>query len=95
MDSGATLEELEQRPDYDVQLESLNQWQLAWRRFKRHRMALLGSALFLFMVVVGLIGPTPPPCVPPTVPYLAAAAAAAAPSAAPGTAVGLALPNGD
>ncbi|TMF39554.1 MAG: ABC transporter permease [Chloroflexi bacterium] len=57
MDSGATLEELEQRPDYDVQLESLNQWQLAWRRFKRHRMALLGSALFLFMVVVGLIGP--------------------------------------
>src|SRR5947209_2009370 len=30
-------------PDYDVQLESLNQWQIAWRRFKRHRMAIIGS----------------------------------------------------
>jgi peptide/nickel transport system permease protein len=59
MDSApaATLEELEQLPDYDVQLESLNQWQLAWRRFKRHRMALIGSTLFLGMVAIGLIGP--------------------------------------
>jgi peptide/nickel transport system permease protein len=44
-------------PDYDVQLESLNQWQIAWRRFKRHRMALIGSALFLGMVVIGVFGP--------------------------------------
>lgn len=44
-------------PDYDVQLESLNQRQLAWRRFKRHRMALLGSSMFLSMVVIGIIGP--------------------------------------
>jgi peptide/nickel transport system permease protein len=44
-------------PDYDVQLESLNQWQLTWRRFKRHRMAVVGSAMFLSMVVVGIVGP--------------------------------------
>jgi ABC-type dipeptide/oligopeptide/nickel transport system permease subunit len=44
-------------PDYDVQLESLNQWQLAWRRFKRHRMAMVGSGLFFTMVAIGVIGP--------------------------------------
>ena len=27
-------------PDYEVQLESLSQWQIAWKRFKRHRMAV-------------------------------------------------------
>jgi peptide/nickel transport system permease protein len=43
--------------DYDVQLESLSQWQLAWRRFKRHRMAVIGTAMFLSMVVIGIIGP--------------------------------------
>jgi peptide/nickel transport system permease protein len=45
------------QPDYDVQLESLNQWQIAWRRFKRHRMALIGSTMFFGMVVIGVIGP--------------------------------------
>jgi peptide/nickel transport system permease protein len=44
-------------PDYDVQLESLSQWQIAWRRFKRHRMALIGSVMFLGMVLVGIVGP--------------------------------------
>jgi peptide/nickel transport system permease protein len=43
--------------DYDVQLESLSQWQIAWKRFKRHRMALIGSAMFFGMVVVGILGP--------------------------------------
>jgi ABC-type dipeptide/oligopeptide/nickel transport system permease subunit len=43
--------------DYDVQLESLSQWQLAWKRFKRHRMAVVGSALFFGMVLVGIVGP--------------------------------------
>jgi peptide/nickel transport system permease protein len=52
------LEELlTAHPDYDVQLESLNQRQLAWRRFKRHRMALLGSTLFFSMVIIGIVGP--------------------------------------
>jgi len=49
MDSGATLEELEQRPDYDVQLESLNQWQLAWRRFKRHKLAMASAIILLLL----------------------------------------------
>jgi len=54
----ADIEELElERPDYEVQLESLNQWQLAWRRFKRHRLAVVGSALFLSLVAVAIIGP--------------------------------------
>jgi len=43
--------------DYDVQLESLSQWQLAWRRFKRHRMAVIGSTLFLTMVAIAIFGP--------------------------------------
>jgi len=53
------LEEIEPvlAPDYDVQLESLSQWQLAWRRFKRHRMAVIGSVLFFGMVAIGIIGP--------------------------------------
>jgi peptide/nickel transport system permease protein len=54
----ADIEELAAtQPDFDVQLESLNQWQLTWRRFKRHRMALLGASLFLTMVVIGIVGP--------------------------------------
>jgi peptide/nickel transport system permease protein len=44
-------------PDYDVQLESLNQWQIAWRRFKRHRMAIIGAGMFFTMVGIGVIGP--------------------------------------
>lgn len=44
-------------PDYDVQLESLSQWQIAWRRFKRHRMALIGSTMFFGMVLIGVVGP--------------------------------------
>ncbi len=43
--------------DFEVSLESLNQRQLAWRRFKRNRLALVGSSIFLFMVVVAILGP--------------------------------------
>jgi peptide/nickel transport system permease protein len=54
----AEVEELElEHPDYEVQLESLNQWQLAWRRFKRHRLALAGGILFLAIVAMAVIGP--------------------------------------
>jgi len=31
-------------PDYEVALVSLNQWQLAWRRFRKHHLALIGEA---------------------------------------------------
>ncbi len=54
----AEIEELQLAvPDYDVALESLGQWELAWRRFRKHRMAIVGSALFFGMVIVGIIGP--------------------------------------
>jgi ABC-type dipeptide/oligopeptide/nickel transport system permease subunit len=43
--------------DFEVSLESLNQWQLAWRRFKRHRMALVGTATFGFMILLAIFGP--------------------------------------
>jgi ABC-type dipeptide/oligopeptide/nickel transport system permease subunit len=43
--------------DFEVALESLNQWQLAWRRFKRHRMALLGTVTFGFMILLAIFGP--------------------------------------
>ncbi|HEX8938951.1 MAG TPA: ABC transporter permease [Candidatus Limnocylindrales bacterium] len=54
----AALEELEAaNPDYEVNLVSLNQWQLAWRRFKRHRLAVFGSILFLTICAIAFIGP--------------------------------------
>lgn len=43
--------------DYEVSLESLNQWQLAWRRFKRHRLALIGAVVLLVMVSMAILGP--------------------------------------
>ncbi len=44
-------------PDYEVALVSLNQWQLAWRRFKKHRLALIGACIFLGMVALAVFGP--------------------------------------
>jgi peptide/nickel transport system permease protein len=52
-----TIEPLAPTLDYDVQLESLSQWQIAWRRFLHHRMALLGSVMFFGMVFIGIVGP--------------------------------------
>jgi ABC-type dipeptide/oligopeptide/nickel transport system permease subunit len=43
--------------DVEVALESLGQWQLAWRRFQRHRMALIGLGFFVFMLLVAIFGP--------------------------------------
>ncbi|GIW20344.1 MAG: peptide ABC transporter permease [Chloroflexota bacterium] len=43
--------------DYEVALESLNQWQLAWRRFRRHRLALVGVAILAVMVFLAVFGP--------------------------------------
>lgn len=44
-------------PDYEVALVSLNQWQLAWRRFRKHHLALIGGGIFLVMVAIGTFGP--------------------------------------
>ena len=46
-----------QAEDYEVGLKSLNQWQLAWRRFKRHRLAVIGSLMFLIICAIGIFGP--------------------------------------
>jgi ABC-type dipeptide/oligopeptide/nickel transport system permease subunit len=43
--------------DYEVALESLSQWQLAWRRYKRHRLALIGAIVFGFMIFLAIFGP--------------------------------------
>lgn len=43
--------------DFEVALVSLNQWQLAWRRFKHHRLAIFGGGLFLTMVAIAVFGP--------------------------------------
>lgn len=51
--TGAGLEQV----DTEVALVSLNQWQLAYRRFKRHRLAMMGLVIFSMMVLVGIFGP--------------------------------------
>ena len=43
--------------DFEVNLVSLNQWQIAWRRFKRHRLAVFGTILFFSIIVIAIIGP--------------------------------------
>jgi peptide/nickel transport system permease protein/oligopeptide transport system permease protein len=54
--------------DVEVALESLNQWQLAVKRFMRHRMALIGLAMFCFIVLVAIIGPIVAPYNPIDIP---------------------------
>jgi hypothetical protein len=43
--------------DYEVGLKSLNQWQLAWRKFRKHHLALVGLGLIAFLLGVAIIGP--------------------------------------
>jgi peptide/nickel transport system permease protein len=43
--------------DYEVGLKSLNQWQLAWRKFKKHRLALIGLVMIAILILVAIIGP--------------------------------------
>jgi peptide/nickel transport system permease protein len=55
-------------PDYEVALVSLNQWQLAWRRFKKHRLALIGACIFVGMIAIAVFGPVFLPYDPTFVP---------------------------
>jgi len=55
-------------PDYEVALVSLNQWQLAWRRFRKHHLAIVGAGIFLGMVAIGVLGPILSPYDPTFVP---------------------------
>jgi len=43
--------------DYEVGLESLSQWQIAWRKFKRHRLAMVGLVILGILVVAAILGP--------------------------------------
>jgi ABC-type dipeptide/oligopeptide/nickel transport system permease subunit len=72
------IEEIETPPssagpgaDYEVALVSLNQWQLAWRRFKKHHLALFGAGLFMAMVLLAVFGPILLPYDPQYVPSFA------------------------
>jgi len=43
--------------DFEVSLKPLSQWQLAWRRFRRHRLALVGSVIVFIMIFLAVLGP--------------------------------------
>jgi peptide/nickel transport system permease protein len=55
-------------PDVEVALESLSQWRLAWIRFRRHRMAMLGIVVFGLIVLVAIFGPIINPYDPLNIP---------------------------
>jgi peptide/nickel transport system permease protein len=46
-----------QAEDYEVGLKSLNQWQLAWRKFRKHKLALIGLGVILTLILIAIIGP--------------------------------------
>lgn len=56
-DVDARIAEAESGVDYDVTLESLGQWQLAWRKFRHHRLALLGAVILLCLVAIAVFVP--------------------------------------
>jgi peptide/nickel transport system permease protein len=43
--------------DYEVSLQSLSQWELAWRKFKQHRLALIGLGIMAVLILASIIGP--------------------------------------
>src|SRR5262245_28253529 len=57
-----SVSDVEKRPDepttdYEVGLESLSQYQLAWRKFKKHRMAMIGLGILAVLFAVAIFGP--------------------------------------
>ena len=67
-DLPVTVTDLGEAADVEVALESLNQWQLALRRFLRHRMALVGLAVFSMIVLIAIVGPIVAPYNPIDIP---------------------------
>jgi peptide/nickel transport system permease protein len=62
LDAKVTEAEVERRleesgVDYEVGLESLSQWQLAWRKFRKHRLALVGLGILIVLVAIAIVGP--------------------------------------
>jgi peptide/nickel transport system permease protein len=44
-------------PDREVAIQQIGQWSLIWRRFRRHRLAVIGGYIALFMLALAVIGP--------------------------------------
>lgn len=49
-------------PLYNLETEAINtryvsQWQLAWMRFRRHRLGMLGTVILLFMILMAIFAP--------------------------------------
>ncbi len=55
---------VQETEDNEVALKSLSQWQLARRRFLRHRLALIGLFVFGVMVFIAVFGPVLSPFAP-------------------------------
>jgi len=55
--TAAELRAAEAGEDYEVGLESLSQMQLAWRKFKSHRLALLGLGILGTLLTIAIVGP--------------------------------------
>jgi peptide/nickel transport system permease protein len=43
--------------DYEVSLQSLSQMELAWRKFRQHKLALLGLGMLTVLILSALLGP--------------------------------------
>jgi peptide/nickel transport system permease protein len=57
-DEAEIIEEAEHAADFEVALESLNQWQLAWRKFRRHRLAMAGVGILTVLILSAIIIPS-------------------------------------
>lgn len=51
------LAAVDQAIDWEVPEEQIGLWQDAWRRFRRNRLAVLGAALVLLLVLVAFLAP--------------------------------------
>ena len=55
--------------DYEVGLRSLSQFELAWRKFREHRLALMGLGILAVILLAAIVGPLFLPFTPiPTTP---------------------------
>jgi len=43
--------------DYEVTLKSLSQFELVWRKFRRHRLAMVGLGILVVLFVAAIVGP--------------------------------------
>jgi oligopeptide transport system permease protein len=48
---------LEQAVDWEVSEHQIGLWQDAWQRFRRNRLAVLGAAVVIFLVLVAFLSP--------------------------------------